>query len=137
MGETDSTTHLSRNRPSCILVRANFDPNPELERMATGSYGTFLHLASCHHQLRSINEPELFAREGAYQLYSRMYSAGEVVLGDFLPAVNDVLLKFGGPFKAEDPIAKGKPKWNKFRSRFTQNGRALLYQDFSEAFGKG
>src|ERR1700730_2421453 len=71
----------------CLYVRANLDPNTYLERMATGSYGTFLHLAACHDQLNSLKEPELFARQGTYDFYSRLYSAAEVVVGDFLPAV--------------------------------------------------
>jgi hypothetical protein len=121
--------------PDCVLVRANLDPNPELERMATGSYGTFLHLASCHHQLKSISEPELFAREGTYHFYSRLYSAAETVLVDFLPAVNEVLQKFKGPYIAEDPVTKGSRKWDRFKSRLNQNGHACLHHNFHTAFG--
>jgi hypothetical protein len=120
----------------CLYVRANLDPNTYLERMATGSYGTFIHLAACHDQLNSLREPELFARQGAYDFYSRLYSAAEVVVGDFLPAVNKVVEKFGGSYVKADAIVKGDPKWKRFQTRFRRNGRSGLYRDFDKAFGK-
>ena len=83
----------------CLYVRAGAPK--ALRKLATYSYGIFLHLAACHEQLeiatKDGNEAnaQLFARMGIYVFYGRLYSAGELV-PKFLEAGKEVVDKYHG-----------------------------------------
>lgn len=83
----------------CLYVRAGAPK--ALRKLATYSYGIFLHLAACHEQLeiatKTGNETsaELFARTGIYVFYGRLYSAGELV-PTFLDSGKEVVDKYHG-----------------------------------------
>src|SRR5713101_5739388 len=61
-------------RPDYLYVRAAVPA--ELAKLATASYSVFVHLAGCHQQLDpDYRQHDLFATEGVYVFYSRLYSA--------------------------------------------------------------
>ena len=105
--------------PSSIYLRAAI--RKELDLMATASYGTFAHLAGCHQQLQG--DPALFAAEGLYTFYSRLYSAGQSVQ-KFLAAVRKVLVEYNGPAFGGKQLPQ----------RLDTNGSTGLYSRFDEAF---
>ncbi len=66
--------------------------------MATASYAVFVHLAGCHREIQSQEsetDVELFAGDGLYAFYSRIYSVREAVC-QFVDALGDVLAQYGG-----------------------------------------
>jgi hypothetical protein len=66
--------------------------------MASSNYGVFVHLAGCHRQIQQQEtEPnlELFAADGMYAFYSRLYSVREA-LCRFIDALGDVLVMYQG-----------------------------------------
>src|SRR5208282_2856149 len=84
---------------SCLYVRSGAPK--KLKKLATYSYGIFLHLAACHEQLEIATQEgddasaELFARTGLYRFYSRLFSAGELV-PKFLEATEAIVVKYQG-----------------------------------------
>ena len=84
-------------RPGSIYMREGI-VEKKLTRMASANYGVFIHLAGCHRQIRDQEidpDPELFAAEGMYAFYSRLYSVREAVC-QFVNAVGDILETYGG-----------------------------------------
>jgi hypothetical protein len=120
--------------PECIFVRAKLRPG--FEDMATANYAVFVHLAACHQQLNSGPDPDLFAVEGAYEFYSRLYSVGEAVVQGFLPAVNKLVKQYSRRYISTDYDSQGKPKrktW-RYETRLEKNGRSGLHRDVNAAF---
>jgi hypothetical protein len=76
--------------PGSIYVRSAV--RKELKKLATASYGVFIHLAACHQQLGS--DPDLFAAEGICTFYSHLFTVGELVKNRFSTAVHNVLCKY-------------------------------------------
>ena len=103
---------------------------PERTQMASASYGVFTHLAGCNDQLEQFRphtpkpeELDLFATEGAYMFYSRLYCVADMVNEKYLPATNDIVQKYNGPYVPEDAVTK---KYQRFRNRLTTNGKMGL-----------
>jgi hypothetical protein len=125
-------------KENCIYVRSNLQGR--LENLATAHYGVFVHLVGCHQQLRSSRkgdsytqeERHLFATEGAYNFYSRLYSVSELVAGSFLPAVGKLVKQYKGPFVEEDHAAKGErlARYTQHKSRLDTNGYPGMYNKF-------
>jgi hypothetical protein len=67
-----------------------------LTKLATASYSVFVHLAGCHQQLDPrYRHPDLFATEGVYVFYSRLFSAQQS-LRRFITEVADVQNEYNG-----------------------------------------
>lgn len=105
--------------PHCIYLRAAV--RKELDAVATASYGVFLHLAGAHAQLAT--DPALFAAEGVYTFYNRLYSVREMV-SRFLAAIAGVLQVYGGVYIADE------------KRRLRVHGSATLPERFRDAFDK-
>ena len=118
----------------CIFVRAKV--RPALERMATANYAVFVHLAACHQQLKSRPEPGLFAAEGVYTFYSRLYSVEEAVFVEFLPAVETLAQYYSKRYIPPDCDANGKVKRKllRYATRLERNGHRGLHHDVNAAF---
>lgn len=83
-------------RPASTYVREAI--GKDLARIATANYGVFVHLAGCHRQIQNQEnerDPELFAGDGLYAFYGRLYSVREAVC-QFVDALGDVLEGYGG-----------------------------------------
>ena len=91
---------------------------PELlAKLATASYSVFVHLAGCHQQLDPVfRDPDLFATEGVYIFYSRLYSAQQA-LRRFVTEVADVQNEYNGSC-IRDPLM-----WLKFYGKGRLDGR--------------
>jgi hypothetical protein len=126
--------------------------------MATANYAAFVRLAACHQQLKSGPDPDLFAAEGVYTFYSRLYSVEEAVIHGFLPAVDALVKRYSRRYIPPDCDSnpapnsnvarwmvrllgrwrfwRGKPKrkiW-RYETRLETNGRIGLYNDVNAAF---
>lgn len=118
-------------RPVSTYVREAI--GEDLARMATANYGVFVHLAGCHRQIQDQeNEPdtELFAGDGLYAFYSRLYSAREAV-SQFVDALGDVLEQYGG----RSTRRKGPGAFKKALTliKFLEPGLVRAFEDaFSE-----
>jgi len=72
-----------------------------LAKLATASYSVFVHLAGCHQQLDPRHRhPDLFATEGVYIFYSRLYSAQQSIRR-FITEVADVQNEYNGAYIRE------------------------------------
>lgn len=120
--------------PDCIFVRAKV--RPDLEDMATAHYGVLTHLAACHQQLNNRPDPDLFAVEGVYTFYSRLYSVHEAAVDAFLPATNEIIERYSRRHLRADLDTKGNPKKGTWRhqTRLETNGRRGLHSDLRDAF---
>jgi hypothetical protein len=98
---------------NCLFVRAKV--RPYFEDMATANYGVFVHLAACHRLLNANPDRHLFAVEGVYTFYSRLYSVHEVTVGDFLPAANKIVERYSKRYIPSDCDSKGHPKRGTWR----------------------
>ncbi len=103
--------------PTCIYLRAAV--RKELDAVATASYGVFLHLAGAHSQLQTNRA--LFAAEGVYTFYSRLYSVG-LMVRRFLAAIAGVLELYGGVYIPDE------------RRRLRHHGSGDLAIRFKDAF---
>jgi hypothetical protein len=96
-------------RPDYLYVRAAVLKC--LAKLATASYSVFVHLAGCHHQLDPRSRhPDLFAIEGIYVFYSRLYSAQQA-LHRFIKEVTHVQHEYN-KVSVSDPS-----KWLKYYSK--------------------
>jgi hypothetical protein len=118
----------------CIFVRAKV--TKDFEDMATASYAAFVHLAACHQQLKSKPDRDLFAVEGVYAFYSRIYSVEEAVFKAFLPAVGKLVKRYSKQYIDADRDSNGLPKrgTRRYESRLEVNGRLGLHRDVNTAF---
>jgi hypothetical protein len=106
-------------RPDYLYVRAAVPAR--LAKLATASYSVFVHLAGCHQQLDpNYRHPDLFATEGVYVFYSRLYSAQQAVRR-FITEVADVQNEYNG-ILIRDP-----DQWLKFYGK--QDKLDDLYAD--------
>jgi hypothetical protein len=111
-------------RPEYLYVRESIPP--PLAKLATVSYSVFVHLAGCHQQLDpSFRHSDLFATEGVYIFYSRLYSAQQA-LRRFITEVADVQNDYNGTL-IRDPL-----QWLKFYGKGTLEGS---YREFDKRIG--
>lgn len=108
------------------------------EAVATWNYAVFVRLAACYEQVHSDADRDLFAVEGVYAFYSRLYSVSEAVIDGFLPAVGRLAKKYS---QRDVPIdqdwrCRAQPGIHRFRSRIEKNGRSELFGDLKEAFDR-
>lgn len=88
-------------RPDYLYVREAVPAR--LAKLATASYSVFVHLAGCHQQLDPrYRHPDLFATEGVYIFYSRLFSAQQAVRR-FITEVADVQNEYNGAY-IRDPV---------------------------------